>query len=284
VAPGGAGGGAVSTGGAAAGGNGAAGQLTVTYTGELTPFKTAIIHRPGLDAPSMLNPLVSVGNGADAPDGTTQYPVISPVASQNARFAGTYTVVLVNLLWDNPSAARTVTVTVNQYEYPGGPVSAVSTFPLALTPNSYDILNRPTPSGNGFVVLGEVTLPARDLADDQSTAYFTVTVTDTDTTDRFLDVLFLDTEGQTILVDIGAAGTGYVNYYLDAPDPNNDLGDLLGSSYDRSQAVSVIDSSIWAGGPLSVIPGVNPILVYAVEGQPNLIATYAPCWYTDRLM
>jgi hypothetical protein len=282
TAPGGAGGGAVSAGGTVAGGGGAAGKLVLTWTGQLSPFKTCLVHHPGPDVPPNLSPIVPVGAGNDVPNGSTQYTVPSGVASLNARFGGTYTVLLTSSSWDTPGSSRTVTVQVNQYEYPGGP-SVSTSCALTLVPNNYDILNRTTPSGNGFIVVGEVTLPVRDMADDQTSAYFTVTVTSTDTSDRFYDVVFLDTEGQTVIIDINSSNQYFV-YYLDAPDPNTDLGHLLGSAYDRSQAVSIIDSTLWSGGPVAVLPGNNPLMVYAMEGQPALVGTYDPCWFVDRLM
>lgn len=283
TAPGGGGGGANSTGGSAVGGAGANGKIILSWTGELTAFKTAVVHVPGLDAPDLLSPLVPVGNGNDQPNGSIAYPIPEQAAGQNSRFAGTYTVVLVNDTWNSPSSSRNITVTINQYEYPGGPVSSISTPTLAVTPSTYDILSRSTPSGNGFVVLGEVTLPVRDLADDQTAAYFTVNVTSSNTADRFFDVMFLDTQGQTMIVDLAASSGGYTSYWIDAPDPNNDLGHIIGSSFDRSQAVSVIDSAIWSGGPISIQPGNNTLLVYAIEGAPAVDADYFPCWYVDRL-
>jgi hypothetical protein len=68
MSPGGGGGGADSTGTAVSGGGGGDGQILVTYTRTLQPFRTLIAHRPGPDAPQSLLPFVSFG-GSDAPDG-----------------------------------------------------------------------------------------------------------------------------------------------------------------------------------------------------------------------
>ena len=155
-APGGGGGGADSTGTAEAGGAGGAGRIIVTpYSSPA--FKTLVAHRPGPDAPQSLNPLIPVGNGADTPNGGTQYPVPSLVTGVNARFGGTYTALLTNFTWNNPTASRTITVTVTQAEYAGGP-SYTTSVSTTVTPS--------TGVTNGLVVVGELTLPYKDLAPD----------------------------------------------------------------------------------------------------------------------
>jgi hypothetical protein len=46
--------------------------------------------------------------------------------------------------------------------------------------------------------------------------------------------------------------------------------------------VSVTDSAILTGGPLTADPGDNPLLVYSPAGQPSLTCTYLPRWMADR--
>jgi hypothetical protein len=273
AAPGGGGGGADSSGSAEAGGPGGAGKITVTPFSS-QPFKTLLAHRPGPDAPPSLNPLVPVGNGADVPNGATQYPVPSLVAGVNARFGGTYTVLLANFTWNNPTAARTITVTVTQAEYASGPSYATSASVTV------------TPTGgvtNGFVTVGELTLPYKDIAADNQSAVFTVSVTDTNTADRHLDVLFLDTTGETLVVN--EPTTGYVTYFADEPDPDRDLGRLLGSQFGRPDAISVLDAAIISGGPLTVDPAAAAaiLLVYALEGSPAVAMSYFPRYWIDRV-
>jgi hypothetical protein len=135
--------------------------------------------------------------------------------------------------------------------------------------------------------MDNLTLPISAIATDNSSAYFTVTVTSSVTADRFLDVIFVDTEGQLTLINV-PSGSGYISYWVDAPDPTQDIGLVLGSTFDRSSAVSVsglgtgaLPSLIMSGGPMVVDPGINPLLVYAVEGLPGVAASYTPRYWVD---
>ena len=276
AAPGGGGGGADSTGTAEAGGNGGAGQIKVTPFSSL-PFKTLVAHRPGPDAPASLNPLVPVGNGADTPNGATQYPVPTLTAGVNARFAGTYTVMLAAFTWNSPSSSRTITVTVTQAEYAGGPSYATS------------VSTTVTPTGgvtNGLLTVGELTLPYKDVAPDNTSAVFTVSVNSGQTGDRFLDCAFLSTDGQTLIVN----GTnGYVTMYADEPDPDRDLGRILGSQLGRPNAISVMDTAMLSGGPLTVDPAQSAaiLLVYCADppplGSPAISMSYSARFWADRV-
>src|SRR5258708_5612988 len=97
---------------------------------------------------------------------------------------------------------------------------------------------------------------------------------------RFLDVLFLDTLGSTVLIQ---SPTAYAQMGADAPPVDRDLGLIWGSLYDRDDAVSILDRATVAGGPISVDPEGNPhLLVYAAEGAPNCQMTYHPCYWLDR--
>jgi hypothetical protein len=273
-APGGGGGGADSAGSAVAGGAGGAGQLKITPFAS-PAFKTLVVHRPGPEAPSMLVPYVGVGNGTGTPNGATEYSVPSLVAGVNAVFGGTYSILLANYTWNNVSASRTITVTVKQYEYSGGPAYS---YPVSVT-----LVPNAVPGTGQLVTVGNLTLPGKDIAPDNQGGYFTVTVTDTNTSDRFLDILFIDVTGQTVV--ISEPTTGYVNYYIDEPDSDRDLGRVLGSQYGRPDAISVTDAVIaWSGGPITVEPGNNLLLVYCLEGAPSLSVSYFPRWFLDRLV
>jgi hypothetical protein len=161
---------------------------------------------------------------------------------------------------------------VKQYEYVGGP-SVSSTASRTLIPSN--------DSSNGMIDIGVLTLPYRSMAKDNTTAYFTVGITSTNTSDRFLDVLFLDTTGQTVII---STPSDYVNFYVDAPTSDRDIGRILGSAFDRNEAVSVTDSALAiSGGPLTVDPGDNVLLAYCVEGAPALAVTYYAAWFIDRL-
>jgi hypothetical protein len=277
VAPAGAGAGAFSTGGAAAGGAGANGKVTITYTAPLTPFKTLLVHAPGYGAPAAFSPLIPAGAGLDPPDGR-EYPVPSPIAGLNARFYGTYSV------WamfgatglNTPSASRTVVVTFKQYDYPGGPSTSVSvTRTLTPTTESPPVLN-------GVVPIDVVTLPCRDIADDQTAAYTTVSVTSTNAADRLLDIIVVDVTGQLLVIN---GTTAYPNFWWDMPETDRDWGRVLGSTYDRAQAVSVLDSVTTSGGPPMLDPdGPGWFLVYSPDaGAPSLTAGCWARWRDSRL-
>ncbi len=130
-----------------------------------------------------------------------------------------------------------------------------------------------------------MTLPIRDIADDQTAAYFTIKVSSTNSSDRVLDILVLDVRGQLTVINV-ASGSGFVNYYLDEPDINRDWGRVLGSSYERSQAVSVLDSVLaLTGGPLMIDPnGPGWMLAYSPDaGAPALTASFYARWRDSRL-
>ena len=278
AAPGGGGSGALSTGSAETGGVGGAGLAKITYAGTaLASFKTLVAHIPGPNAPASLIPFVSVGNGADTPNGGTEYAIQAVASGVNARFGGTYSILIVAETINSPSSSRTITLTIKEYEYSGGPATS-TTVARTLVPDTTGAVDL-TSGLNGFIALGETTLPTRDIAPDNTASYFTVTVTDTDTSDRFLDVLFIDTSGQLVLVNLSS---GYVNYFVDVPDQTSDLGRILGSQGDRNQAASVLANAIVSGGPLLVNPGNNTLLAYAVEGAPSIVATYRPAYRIDR--
>jgi hypothetical protein len=109
---------------------------------------------------------------------------------------------------------------------------------------------------------------------------FTVGVTSGDSADRFLDVLFVDVEGATLLANL-TSGSGYTSFFADEPDATVALGQVMGATYDRTAAVSVLGSTIVSGGPLAVEPGDQWILIYAVEGQPGIEVQYRPRYWVD---
>lgn len=270
--PGGGGGGGTSLAGhVKTGGAGAGGQVRLQYQGQ-PGFATLIAHRPRFDAPVTLCPFVSFG-GDDLPNNSIEYQVPSLIGGLNARFDGTYTVVLVNNTWAAPSSASTLTVTVTQYEQAGGAAYAQSTVPLSVVPNTL-----PGP----FVVLGELTLPGKEFPQANLNGYFTVKVSDSQTGDRFLDVLFLDTQGSTVIIQ---SSVDYQNFYVDEPTGGRDVGLVLGSMFDRADALSILDqATAFSGTGLDVDPGGNQgLLVYAAEGAPSVQLTYSPRWMKGRI-
>lgn len=262
----------------------AARATTPTGSGTLNNL---IVHRPGPDAPGTLTPFVPITNPAtDIVNGSIEYPVTSRIPGLNARFNGTYSVVVSNWQWNQPfNVYRTVTVTVRQYDYPGATIDATK-----MTTVSRLVLPSPTADNvelSDLVTLGEVTLPIRDIPPDNTDAYFTVSIASTlgaipVNPDRFYDILFLDVQGQTVLID--TVNPGYNTFYLDEPSSDRDMGRVLGSPIaGRSRAVSVLENTLASGGPVTVDPGANLLFVYSQQGAPSIGATYAPRWFNDRL-
>jgi hypothetical protein len=173
--------------------------------------------------------------------------------------------------WNSPSASRTVTVTVNEYERLGGGVTSTQSVSRLLTPN--------TDAPNNIVSIGELTLPNKDLPDENSNAVYFVVVNSSNASDTIQDVMMLDTMGQTVFIN---ESTGYAQYFIDEPFPDKDIGRILGSQYDRPFAISVLDSAFPTGGPITLEPGDNILFAYCYEGAPALQASYFPRYYIDR--
>jgi hypothetical protein len=277
--PGGGGGGGYSVGTsstAQTGGTGGNGMVRLSWAPPLKTFNSLIVHRPGQGATPSLSPICPIPI-TDIPN-NTEYTIPSLVPQQNAAFNSTYTIILANYYWDSPNAttSRQITVAINQYEYPGGPKYTVQVT-RAIIPAS-DVVN-------GLISLGEVTLPINDYAGYNDQSYFTVGITDTDTSDRFMDVLFLDTTGQTVIINIdpGQQGYGqYVNYFIDEATTDRDLGFVGASFQDRQHQTSVMPYTSINGGALYVTPGDNLLMTYSPDGAPNLAVRYAPRWYLNR--
>jgi len=273
-APGGGGGGGVN---GIGGGNGAHGEVDLWYN-QSAPFKTAVVHRPGFDAVDTFCPFVPM-NSSDTPDGTTEYQIPMLIAGSPARFGShdkpfTVTVYLVSASWHNPSAARTVTATIRQYEQAGGTVYPVSVS-RSVTPNNL---------ASPLVLLGELTLPDHAMPDDNTQAYFTVSPTSTDTADRLQDCLLLDTLGSTVIIE---SPTAYTSYWVDEPPPTVDLGNIMGSQFDRPDAVSVLAYATVSGPPLHVSPfGNQSLLCYVADtalSAPSAEIVHYPRWMLERL-
>lgn len=258
------------------GGSGAAGMLRLTWQPPLTTFNDFILHRPGENTKNSLCPIISIPPN-DPPD-NREYAVPSLVPGVNAEFFGTYTVLVVANAWNSATAgsSRRLSVTINQYEYQHGPVVSVQATRV-LTPAT-DIVN-------GYVTMGEVTLPIKDYDQANTQVYYTVSIHDTDQGDSFQDVLMLDTSGQTVLCNIapGTAADGqYSSFFVNEPSNDRALGQVLGSQHGREVSVSVLDMTLLTGGPLYINAGENLLLAYSTSGVPNLGVLCSPRWLTDR--
>ena len=262
---------------------GSAGYVVLTYAGP-GAMETLVAHRPGFYASPELVPFVPIPAG-DIPNGATQYPVPQYTPGVNARFGtpttGTFSVVAVPWSWSGggtSTSARTVTVTVTQYEQVGG-ANYTASVAASIIPNNLPQLSNPN-ARTGFARLGEITLPPNLLPSDNTDCYFTVSITSSNTSDRFQDILFLDTMGSTVIVE---SPTAYQQMFIDEPDINASLGNVLGTLYDRADAVSVMDRATISGGPLDVDPyGNRSLLIYSMEGNPLVEVTYFPRYFLER--
>jgi hypothetical protein len=259
-------------------GNGGAGQIILTYT--TTPlFSSLIVHRPGPQQPDWLCPFITVPTG-DTPNGATEYLVQSLNPSVNARFNGTYTIVVaVQIPWTSASTARTMTVTVNQYEQPGGSVNAVSKA-RTFTPNTP---GRDFMLVNGYVIIGNLTLPNYEMPHDNLNAIFTVTINSTISTDVINEILFIDTMGDTVMI---STVNDYSRFLIDEPTGIRDVGKISGTIADRGDGISVLPRSIISGIPLGVDPSADAnqsLMVHSNDGTPGGEFTYFPRWRSERL-
>lgn len=259
------------------GGSGGSGMIRLTWTPPLTTFNDFLLHRPGEGAKKTLCPIVTIPPN-DPPD-NREYLVPSLVAGRNPEFWGTYTVLVVANAWNSATAGSTrrLSVTINQYEYTNGPAVSVQATRV-LTPAN-DITN-------GYVTMGEITLPIKDYDEANDQVYYTVSIHDTDNGDSFQDVMFLDVTGQTVLVNIapGTVSDGqYSTFYINEPTFDRALGQVLGTSQQREQSVSVLDMALLTGGPMYLNGDENLFLAYSTGGTPNLGISYSPRWYSDRI-
>jgi Putative Ig domain len=278
--PGGGGGGAASSGPALTGGKGADGKVVITRTTTVEQFSTLILHMAGPDAPDSFSPLVTLGATSVPADGATEYTVPQLVAGVNADFDGTYSIVAVADVLAASSQPRTVQVTVNQYEASGGrsyQVSRSRTF----IPDGDGAAQQPVV--NGIVEIGELTLPPKDVALDNTAGFYTVQILDDNASDLWLDIMLCDTQGQLVILSDSRPNANLI-YYLDEPATNRDIGRILATNTDRTAAVSVMDRcERISGGPLTVYPATsNSLLAYSVEGAPELRLEYIPRWLKDR--
>ena len=275
---GGGGGGYTASAGSGSGAAGAPGKVRLTYgaTG-LLPLQSVLVHSPGRDEPDTYVPVCPVGSGADVPNGSTEYQV-PDVGNLNARYSGTYTMYLVASAFSSPGSSRNLTVQVRQYPYSGGTAVTRNVVRNGLTPST-DLLGTQT-----YVDMGPVTLPIADIPPGSLTPYFAATVTSSLTADRFLDLIFISTQGDFVMINVGS-GSVFSNIWIDAPDATRNLGRVLGSNADRDQAVSALQYvERFSGGPLAVYPdGINRVLVYSAQGAPAMTASYPPYWWTERL-
>lgn len=211
---------------------------------------------------------------------------ITVAASVNSWFDGSFRVLLaLGNVVNTPGAARTVTVAFNLYNGTTsvtGPTMVCTYSPSAGFAKTY------LPVVDNTRLSDVVYLPPLGAPDDAAW-YLRVTLSSTNTLDKFDDLLLLDTRGDTILVQGGTISTGTLAaVFVDEPAVGQDDGLISGStatsgSGGRATALSIGAYTNVAGfGPLRVYPGDNQFLVHAPTGAPASTVTYAPRWQQDR--
>ena len=90
--------------------------------------------------------------------------------------------------------------------------------------------------------------------------------------------------GQSVIVNEPSGG--YVTYYIDQPEPNLNLGLILGSQGGRPNAVSVMDDGTVISGPAIAIEpadGENMLFAYSADAlAPGMALSYSPAYFFDR--
>jgi len=158
------------------------------------------------------------------------------------------------------------------YEQAGGTSYSQTTQVRSVVPNNL---------ASKLVNLASLTIPDHAVNSDNTQAFFTVTVLSSDTADRFQDVLFLDTQGSTIIIE---SPVGYTSYWIDEPAVDREIGFIGGSQFDRGDAVSVMAYAKVSGPPLHVDPlGSAQLFLYVADAAaPSAQMTYYPRWQLDR--
>lgn len=230
-----------------------------------------LLHRPPSDADPAAVILAPVSTGIA---GTS---IIVPSAGNG--YNGTYTVVLAMQSANAPQ--HEVLVTFKQR------ITAANTL---IATQTLDYTFNPPTDGTPFpyLVVGQVTLPLRaEPADGSSfTSTYEIKVAFNASNpnlagDAATDIMLLDTRGQTVIATLPLTVR---SLYVDEPDPRYGVGLVLASASvgDRSGCYGVMDTVRISGGPFSLAPGDNTVLVHSTGGVPALTASYAPRWMAER--
>jgi hypothetical protein len=237
-------------------------------------FQQFIVHRAPRNAPSLYTPLVPYDTSA-IPDGNTQVtvPLIDGIAA-GPRWNGTH-VVYVGFTTFGGAGNRTVTVSFRQYWNDTG---------ICPTDHAGVSVTGVVDATQSVVPIGTtIDLPIVNMAGDNSATTWTVGITSTNTSDRFGEVLVLDTRGQTMFMSSSRTAT---NFWIDEPNVLNDSYDFIGrvvGGSGRSQALDVSGETAMPWVPFSLDPGDNTLLLYCPQECPDCTINLYPRWRTVRL-
>jgi hypothetical protein len=225
----------------------------------------------------------AIGGGA-TPGNPGPFIVPSVEPGFNARFAGTYSILLAGWHWDTPDDEREIQIRFilaeQQVKNPG----TSQNWAFESVHESAQLITRKVvPSEdldvNSILDMGTLTIPDRELPPENDTAYYQVHIMDSNVNDQFLDLLLLDTMGSTIFIK---SRVPYAQFLIDEPTPERDIPWVSGSVRDRRRAVSVLADTKIGGGPPSLEPGDNRMLAWSRDGTPAVIASYVPRYFIDR--
>jgi hypothetical protein len=223
-------------------------------SGTITAF---VLHSPPVDQDPNVAILSPLSNAS-----TNQTVTI---AALNARFRGTYAVLVgVDTVG---SGAITATITVTQ--------KANGT-----TVGSPTVLTKTYTAGAKVIAVDEVTLPLYDVPDDNTTTSYTMQVQVTGA-ERYSELMLLDTAGEAVWTDSNTAAAA-ANVYVDEPAPLQSGPGVYASASDRSAAYNVLGNCNMWGGPPLLEPGSNKFLAWVSTSTPVLTASYYPRWPFER--
>lgn len=230
--------------------------LSVARTNS-SAFSSWCVHVPPSDRPSA-QPLLPLNAS-----GTVTYTTAATV-----RYQGTYSV------W--------LGIFLNAFTNYGAGYSFPVTFSQSTPTGSTVTVNAPLGGLNGgstglalLIYCGEVTLPLVAYPFDAAVTTTVQVVGDSNSV--LLDVLLLDTRGQTVLVDDTAPAN--VAAWVDEPQPGVGFGGAY-SGAARASATSVAPH-LAVASTLLFNPGASNILTYSPEGPLTVAFTYSPRWLQE---
>ena len=234
--------------------------VSLAVTG--TSMDGVLLHSPPGDQDSNAQILMAMAVGAATANTTVTVP---PSA---ATYDGTYTLVVTTSAAPGPN--NTVQVIVTQLE--NGVAVASKTVETSYTSG---------PLTGPIIPVGDVTLPLRATADDNTATSYTFEVNHTFGLDSYTDLMLCDVRGQTV---IAVPPTTVPAIYVDAPQVGQGVGPVMASAAGRSQAYGIFDGVLAVGGPILFEPGTNKIMAWARTGAPTVAATYFPRWLDERVV
>ena len=224
-------------------------------------FAQFLLHSPPADQDPDAQILSSLSTGSA--DQTVT------IAADNANLRGTFSIVLGV---GTASGASTYEITVTQKE------NGTAVGGIAFIQGSWNA----TGAGGKLIPAGEITLPLFDTPADNSLTSYTFRVNITSGSDRYSELMLLDTRGQTVYTD-GKVYPGTV-VYIDEPQPLQSGSNVYVSASDRTAAWSKLIECVLTGGPVMLEPGLNKMLAWVDAGTPTVTASYYPRWLDERVV